>query len=252
MFVVLVVGTWAQGSRVKVSSSGRSTTDSMRASVAHWLALSLLSTGITGLVIRPGVCSARHLAVCRSTLTAVVTDEQPCQDEEGIRADAATAFRMLDLNGDGEISAAEFTQYLLQFRYTEAAIGKIIGALDTDGNGSICINELREGIVEYCRCEACEPKFVTEIEAQADEMFEVIDTDGNGAISSSELKAHLLEMDYSEEAVVAVFRSLDSNNDGELSKDELRAGFLSYSRLRQAMVAVVTTLVKRKQWASKQ
>ena len=203
------------------------------------------SSGLNiGLRALPGI----HRASAYSAVN--IAEGEPCQDEDGIRRDAATAFQMLDLNGDGEISAAEFTAYLLQFSYTESAIRKILDALDTDGNGSICIDELRDGLVEYCRCESCEPKFVDEVEAEADSLFGIVDSDGNGSISSDELKSHLLRIDYSEQAVEAVMQSLDTNNDGELSREEFRTGFLSYSRLRQAVVAVVTTLVKQKKWVA--
>lgn len=215
----------------------------------RFLMLSVLQLVVSGLLVQPRLVPTAPLR-CRGAV--LLAADAPCQDEEAIRADATTAFRLLDLNGDGEISDVEFTQYLLQFRYTESAIAKITSALDANGDGNICIDELRDGLAEYCRCESCEPKFVAEVEAEADAMFAVCDLNSDGAISSAELHSHLTNIGYSEVAVDAVFRSLDTDDDGELSLSEMRAGFLSYSRLRQAMTAVVTTLVKKKQWAPSQ
>ena len=83
---------------------------------------------------------------------------EPCQDEVGIRADAETAFALLDLDGDGEISDVEMKSYLSQYRYTGPAIDKIYEALDMDGCGVIHLEDLQDGLAEYCRCERCQPK----------------------------------------------------------------------------------------------
>mmetsp|Transcript_22520 Transcript_22520/g.41297 ORF Transcript_22520/g.41297 Transcript_22520/m.41297 type:complete len:276 (-) Transcript_22520:85-912(-) len=182
-------------------------------------------------------------------IVAKAAEGVACQDEEAIRADAETAFRLLDLNADGSISDDEFKKYLKRYRYTDDAVSKIFEELDLNGNGEVCLDELRNGLLEYCRCGQCAPKSENRAVAEADEMFDLVDVNKDGAISGSELHEHLLKQGYTETAVKEVFRSLDSNDDGELSREELREGFLKYAMLREAMVAVVKTIVKDKRWS---
>mmetsp|Transcript_4335 Transcript_4335/g.7133 ORF Transcript_4335/g.7133 Transcript_4335/m.7133 type:complete len:228 (-) Transcript_4335:211-894(-) len=175
--------------------------------------------------------------------------DEPCQDEVGIRADAEAAFRLLDADGDGEITDAEMKRYLQQFKYTDSAVEKIYQALDMDGCGVVHMEDLQDGLAEYCRCSRCEPKFVEQVHAEADAMFDLVDLNSDGSISTDELRGHLVSTGYTATASDAVFDSLDSDSDGSLSRDELRAGFLKYSMFREAVVAVVTTLVKQKRWS---
>ena len=108
----------------------------------------------------------------------------------------------------------------------------------------------RSGLVEYCRCEACEPAFIEGVHAQADELFDAVDANSDGMLQEDELRSHLLARErYTDAAVDALFRSLDANADGEVSRPELRDAFLKYERMRLAMVAVVTTLVRNKEWS---
>ena len=128
---------------------------------------------------RPGVVRMRDI-------------ETPCQDESSIRADAEAAFRLLDLDGDGEISSSELKSYLLQFRYTESASQKIYEALDVDNCGTIHLDDLRDGLSEYCRCSKCEVQFVERVHEEADALFDVVDVDGDGEIDPDELRSHLV------------------------------------------------------------
>jgi len=186
-------------------------------------------------------------------LRMAVDSAEPCQDEDAIKADAEMAFALLDLNGNGSVEQTEFEKYLLTYGYTPPSVLKIFSALDLDGNGEISLHELRDGLVEYCRCAACEPEFIEQSHAEADALFDAADANDDDELSPDELRAHLLERGrYTGQAVEGIFRSIDANSDGGLSREELRTGFLQYERLRLAMVAVVTTLVKNKQWSPSQ
>ena len=178
--------------------------------------------------------------------------EEPCQDEDGIRADADAAFRLLDLDGDGEVSVVEMRNYLTQFSFSDSAVGKIYDALDMDACGIIHLEDLEDGLAEYCRCEKCEPAFVEQVHVEADIMFDLVDVDKNGEISTAELREHLLTHGYTAVAADAVFKSLDVDGNGSLDRLELEQGLLKYARLREAIIAVVKTLVKSKQWSPAQ
>jgi len=176
---------------------------------------------------------------------------EACQDEAAVRLDAEAAFSLLDLDGDGSVSKVEFGKYLVTFGYTAAASTKIFNQLDLDQNGDICLQELRDGLDEYCSCGECEPKFVEDVHAEADALFDAADLNGDNAIDLEELQKVLLARGrYTEDAVACIYRSLDADGNGEIERDELREGFLNFSRLRKAMVSIVTTLVKKKAWAT--
>jgi len=212
--------------------------------------LPLCLSSAAALLLSPAAAPLRPQPVtARSDAARLALSEQlQCQDEDSIRADAETAFALLDLDGNGEVSAEEFQTYLQQFRYTESAIAQIFAALDMDGCGQINLADLRDGLAEYCRCSVCETKFKEQTLAEADMMFARVDENADGSISGAELRAHLLSHDYTEAAADAVFRSLDADSSGDISREELQSGILKYSMLREAMVAVVSTLVKNKQW----
>ena len=50
-----------------------------------------------------------------------------------------------------QVSRAEFEKYLSQFRYTASAAAKVYEALDMDNCGEINLNDLQEGLAEYCQ-----------------------------------------------------------------------------------------------------
>ena len=122
----------------------------------------LLGASVAGFYASP-LASPAAAAVRHAVLRMGAVGAEPCQDEASIRADAEAAFRLLDLDGDGEISEVEMKAYLLQFKYTESAVDKVYEALDMDGCGVIHLDDLQDGLAEYCRCESCEPKFVEQV-----------------------------------------------------------------------------------------
>ena len=102
--------------------------------------------------------------------------------------------------------------------------------------------QLRAGFLEYTPLReapglgAYNAKFVDEIHADADALFNAIDTDGNGTVSKEELRAHLKQFSkYTFKAIGNLFTLLDVNKDGEIEKAELRDAFVKYSALRLAI-----------------
>ena len=78
-------------------------------------------------------------------------------------------------------------------------------------------------------------KFVDEIEADADAVFDEMDVDSDGVVSREELRAQLRRSaEFSDAAVDRIFAALDANDDGVVSRDELRAAFVRCSALRAA------------------
>lgn len=67
-----------------------------------------------------------------------------------IHADADTFFNAVDTDGDGSISKEELRNHLKQFSsFTFKAIGNVFKMLDVNSDGSIERAELREAFVKY-------------------------------------------------------------------------------------------------------
>lgn len=179
----------------------------------------------------------------RAAIVLMTSIQEPQQEDA---ADALTMLAVMDLDGNGGVSPAEFGDYLAQYSYTEKASQKIFSALDANGDGEISLEELTR-LASFASA-APAPELVEQVNAEADAMFDAIDINQDGSISSAELGGHLMDIGYTAIASDAVLRSLDSNKDGVLSRIELRTGFLKYSALRQAVVALVKELVMTKRW----
>jgi calcium-binding protein CML len=56
----------------------------------------------------------------------------------------ATTFAMLDSDGDGRISAAEFKELMgtLGIAFTDETAARAIGMMDTDGDGLVSLEDL--------------------------------------------------------------------------------------------------------------
>jgi Ca2+-binding EF-hand superfamily protein len=56
----------------------------------------------------------------------------------------AASFAMLDKDGDGRVSAAEFKELMAQIgvTFTDATAAKAIEMMDTDGDGLVSLEEL--------------------------------------------------------------------------------------------------------------
>lgn len=179
--------------------------------------------------------------------------------EDTAAVEAVTMFAMMDLDGNGVVSEAEFRTYLARFSYTESASTRIFKALDANGDGEICVDEVRE-LASFADGNSNSAlgknrKFgdavlVEARRSESDRMYDTIDDNGDGEISSAELRTYLMGNGYTEIASDAVLRSLDSNDDGKLCRSELSDGFEKYSKMRQAVMELVKNLVVSGRWAS--
>jgi len=163
-------------------------------------------------------------------------------DVASASADADAVFAVIDSNGDGNISEEELIKHLTTAGYAEAAVSKIFEKLDTNKDGELSLEELRAGFLLYSPLRSApgmgsyNSQFVTEIHADADNLFNAVDIDGNGSISETELRVHLRSFSgYSDPAITKIFEMLDVDASGEISRGELQDAFVKYSALRQAI-----------------
>ena len=115
------------------------------------------------------------------------------EEPEPVSSPVGDAFKGVDANEDGELSAAE-----LRKAFTEAAGNSyraglagtaIRNAFDTDGNRKVSEDELRGGLNGVI---AANGEGAT-IEEMAADVFGKLDTDGDGSISAAEIQAPLQE-----------------------------------------------------------
>merc|ERR1719408_259647 len=88
-------------------------------------------------------------------------------------------------------------------------------SLDTDGDGTLTVDEMREGI----------KRMGVEVPANLQSIMEHIDSDGSGVIDYTEFLAATLDRkQYIQEDVCwAAFRVFDLDGNGKITKDELAA-----------------------------
>merc|ERR1719342_1309721 len=161
-----------------------------------------------------------------------------------------TIFAVADIDGDGQICAAEFGQLLgvdsvagksaapaiagvnpaaivAKFRNLYKTIDQVRSAFiqyDVDGDRNISRAELEQGMVRSGQFTQQESKLV----------FDIADIDGNGTIdigefvqmmfpNAAQLISNLKQNFATEAEVKAAFNSWDSNKDGQISFAELKA-----------------------------
>jgi len=163
---------------------------------------------------------------------------------EQIHKDADAVFSVIDVDGNGSISADELTDHLVDCGYKSEAVKKIFSTLDTDGDGALSRDELRAGMVSYTPLRKApglgnyNEEYKEEIQTDADALFDSIDMDRDGEVTEPELRVHLRQFSkYTDAAITNIFDLLDVDEDGGITKEELRAAFIKYSALRQAIGA---------------
>ncbi|XP_074588811.1 uncharacterized protein LOC141844713 [Curcuma longa] len=130
--------------------------------------------------------------------------------------DHQEAFALFDRNGDGHITAQEL-EYVLQsmgYHPTSKDLLDMIKEVDTDGNGTIELNEFQDII------------FNANMEANAEEAlkeaFKLFDKDDNGLISPDELKSVMgkLGKEVQYEEVEAMIKEVDLDGDVHMNFGE--------------------------------
>jgi len=156
-------------------------------------------------------------------------------ENRGVRL--GDAFRHFDKNDDGRISISEAREGLkgIGLEATEVEIDQFFEAVDTDGNGTIELNEfiafLRERPLEEIseNAESLETRLravmtiATENGVDIGETFALFDEDGDGKISLDECCKGLekIGFDCTPKQVKSLFTSWDFDVDGKVDLEEL-------------------------------
>lgn len=160
-----------------------------------------------------------------------------------IHRSADATFAIIDVDGGGTLSRAEFTKHLSVSGYNTETIDKIFNKMDVNRDDEISREEFRDGMTILSALQSApglgnyNTEFVREICEDADQVFQSADADGNGEIDRDELRSHIGRSfaDYSEVAIDEIFRQIDVNDDGTITKEEFRDAFCKSSALRQAI-----------------
>ncbi|MEM1072947.1 MAG: calcium-binding protein [Pseudomonadota bacterium] len=126
---------------------------------------------------------AGAVAICAVTLVAGAVFAQPNKDR------APVTFEELDANNDGQVTRAEIDTHRADR----------IARADTDGDGSVSLEELQRRADERSK-------------ARAERLMERLDTDKNGVLSSDELTGG--------DRAGRMFERLDKDDSGSISAEE--------------------------------
>jgi Ca2+-binding EF-hand superfamily protein len=156
---------------------------------------------------------------------------------EGTSMDDITAkrliFAMLDADGDGVISAAE---YSARAERVAAATGRTANdplvvaartagqrawaAMDANGDGGVSFEEYEAWAGARAFDAVCEPVLGG--------LFDNADTDGDGGLSLAEFTTLRIALGNPVDNIRAAFDVLDTNGDGRISRDEYLASIRAH------------------------
>jgi Ca2+-binding EF-hand superfamily protein len=160
--------------------------------------------------------------------SGTATESEDSAGKGGMR----NLFADIDSDGDGLVSAAEFTKFSDRFS-TEASstllqaqsdnggdASEKFASLDTNGDGSLDQSEFEAGMPP-----PPSPPPSGDAGDMAANLFASLDTDGDGSVSSDELQSALSQSDLGDDGNAASLLSeLDSDGNGSISESELKTG----------------------------
>lgn len=135
--------------------------------------------------------------------------------------DLKRAFLECDLDGDGEITAAELKQVLQESSGSNSELEahvKAILALDVDGDGKISYNELVMNTVQ---------KKLSAKEDRLFNVFQALDLNGDGKVTSDEIEQTLTGFIDSDTSIAELIREVDTDGNGSIDYDEFVSMFMS-------------------------
>ena len=172
-----------------------------------------------------------------------------------LAAPRAHAVRLVDdasqaLEEEGEAAMAAVAAVLAENR----AAAEAIASAQAEPAEAEMPQKSRLPAVDVDLCLALSDADQHEIEAEANEVFEVIDRNSDGLISKDELCQHLKSSEYSAEEIDLMFDSLDVNADGYVSRQEMQQAFKRFEsaslRLALGLVAGPSRQRRRAESAS--
>jgi Ca2+-binding EF-hand superfamily protein len=184
----------------------------------------------------------RRCPMCNSSFTQPRLMVSPLENP-------AEWFRMIDVDGNGVLSASEITEALklvLNLDYTriEAESAALFRRWDSDGNHGIDLNEFIGGVLPYLRRHypGAVPEEPPDIRANPRSWFEYWDEDHSGALAKEEVIRALIktfhihevpELRALSDVVSAVWCIFDDDGSGEIDEEE----FLRRDGLCETLVA---------------
>ncbi|KRZ92065.1 Calmodulin [Trichinella sp. T8] len=140
-------------------------------------------------------------------------------------AQCEEAFRGLDANGDGVVTAEDFSIKMLRLGIPHS-VDELLHAMREIAGDGFCTEE-----VDF---DALFPLMTCEVESDEERMelketFNIFDRDGDGYITAEELKNVLNDLGdpVSDEEVLAILTSTDNDKDGLISFEDFQAVWAS-------------------------